>query len=208
MNAEITAPILTFGTSWRGCHLVLINGYWRIVIPVHPVEALAQEVEKAIDAGLNYLALLLTLTLPDICAALEAQDGRPNERQRDVYQRWYKRNIFDRIGGLKPEEAWELRCTVVHQGRSDASDKRAYDRIIFTMPQTRVGEATFALDSLVINGAMTFHVPLFCGRWLNEVRTWIERTASNTTVQRNLPLLLQVRPNGLPPYIEGAAIIA
>ncbi|MCP9625478.1 hypothetical protein NML43_00110 [Rhodopseudomonas palustris] len=204
---------MTLEISLAGYRLTVENGYWRIRPPlINPVEALLQEIEKALDAQLYYLGLLLTLTLPSICAALEAPGGRPQGRDRDVYKTWYQANIFDLIGGLSADEAWELRCTVVHQSHALASKKRGYDRIIFTM---RSGPLT--VDSMILEGmrerdetarALTFDVAAFCERWIGQARLWIERSKSNHAVQSNLPNLLQVRPDGLSPFIVGIPIIA
>jgi hypothetical protein len=95
--------------------MVLQGGYWKILPgpEVHPIEALLQEIEKALAVELYYLALLLTLTLPDICVALEQPDGRTDGKK--MYKAWYKANVHDVIGGaLTPDEAYELRSTVVH----------------------------------------------------------------------------------------------
>ena len=39
------------------------------------METLLREIEHALDAGLFYLALALSLSLPDICAALDSPNG-------------------------------------------------------------------------------------------------------------------------------------
>lgn len=167
---------------------------------VHPIEALLREIEKALAAELYYLALLLTLTLPDICAALEQPNGRASGRK--MYEAWYKANIFDKIGGLAPDEAYELRSTVVHQSRAQGSSARSYSRVIFTM------KAPIRVDSMILNGAMTFDAEMFCSRWIRMVREWIRSTTANPVVLGHLPDLLQVRPNGLAPYVTGMPIIA
>jgi hypothetical protein len=135
----------TYEISLTG-YLDLIDGYWRIIpTPLaHPVESLTQEIERAIKAELFYLALLLTLTLPDVCAALEQPGGRTNWRL-------YNRNIFQKIRGLTVEAAYELRNTVIHQSQAIASNKRQYTRIIFIIPTTQ-----YTVDSMVLNGALTF----------------------------------------------------
>jgi hypothetical protein len=141
------------------------------------------------------------LALPDICVALEQPDGRTDGKK--MYKAWYKANIFDQIGGLDLDEADEPRCAVVHQSRAQASPARNYSRIVFNMKTT-----PFRVDSIVLNDAMTFDVEVFCGRWIGMVRRWIENTNTNPIVQGRLPDLLQVRPNGLAPFIVGQPIIA
>jgi hypothetical protein len=200
--AETTQPTWTCSISWIGCQLVLINGCWKIILPspVNPVEALLREIEKALNVELYYLALLLTLTLPDICVALEQPDGRTIGKR--MYKAWYKANVYDIIGGLTPDEAYELRSTVVHQSRAQGSDARTYSRIIFTM------KGGVRVDNSVLDDALSLDAEMFCGRWIGMVRKWLEKNKDNPMVLSHLPNLLQVRPNGLAPYIVGMPIIA
>ena len=108
MNVETTQPEWTYGIRWTGCQLVLTGGYWKILRgpAANPIESLLQEIEKAIKAELYYLALLLTLTLPDICTALEQPNGRTDGKR--LYKKWYKANIHDLIGGLSPDGPMSL----------------------------------------------------------------------------------------------------
>jgi len=203
MSLETTRPEWTYGTSWTGCQLVLTGGYLKVLQGpmINPVESLLQEIEKAVKAELYYLALLLTLTLPDICTALEQEDGRTDGKK--LYKKWYKANVHDLIGGLSPDEAYELRCTVVHQSSALASSARTYSRVIFSM-----SHGPIRMDSLVMNDALVFDVESFCNRWIGAVRVWIGKSGADKNVRANLPNLLQVRPNGLAPYVAGMAIIA
>ena len=43
------------------------------------------EIKRAADAGFCYLAVAVTLTLPDICGALESGDGRATSKK---YRDW------------------------------------------------------------------------------------------------------------------------
>lgn len=148
------------------------------------------------------MALLLTLTLPDVCVALEQPDGRTDGKR--MYKAWYKANIHD-VGGpaLTPDEAYELRSTVVHQSRAQGSSARSYSRILFTMKKTNV-----RVHNSIANDARIFDVTMFCEDWIGAVRQWIERAKANQVVQGHLPDLLQVRPMGLAPYMVGMPIIA
>lgn len=50
------------------------------------MELILKEIERALDAKLYYLALQVSLTLPDICAALQSDDGRASKSK---YIAWY-----------------------------------------------------------------------------------------------------------------------
>lgn len=47
---------------------------------------LLEQIEKALECNLYYLALQSTLALPDICGALESENGQAN---RTKYINWY-----------------------------------------------------------------------------------------------------------------------
>jgi hypothetical protein len=77
--------------------------------------ALITEIKEALLHRLLYAALLLTLTLPDICAALESQDGRSTPAR---YKAWFNSWLRKKYEGqLDAEDMYRLRCAVSHQGR-------------------------------------------------------------------------------------------
>src|SRR4029077_3839387 len=95
-----------------------------------PMETILQEIEKAIDAKLYYLAIVLAVTLPDICAALESADGRTRPER---YKAWYRANLASKFSFLTEDDCYSLRCGVVHQGQFGFVNSQ-YDRVAFLMP--------------------------------------------------------------------------
>ena len=65
------------------------------------MELILKEIERALDAKLYYLALQASLTLPDICGALQSDDGVAKNYK---YIAWYDkrtgRSIYFRQGLL------------------------------------------------------------------------------------------------------------
>ena len=165
----------------------------------HPMETILSEIERALDAGLYYLAIVLALTLPDICAALESNDGRTTS---DKYKAWYDANLVDELGGLTAADCYSIRCGVVHQGRLGFPGKQ-FGRVIFSVPTSQ----GHIFHNNVINDALQFDAVLFTRTILNAVRGWVKRSAADPNVQANLPNLIQHRSQGLAPYIVGVPII-
>src|SRR5262245_45193585 len=59
-----------------------------------------------------YWALLhLVVILPDICAALETNNG---ETDGDKYQKWCEKNLSN--PKLAKQDWWAIRCGLLHQG--------------------------------------------------------------------------------------------
>jgi hypothetical protein len=101
---------------------------WSYVSRVEPV---LLEIERTMAAGLWYAAVALSLTLPDICASLEARPNARSDGQKARYKSWFNKNLAGKIG-LSADECWGLRSGVVHQGRYSNKDIRVYQRVAFT----------------------------------------------------------------------------
>jgi hypothetical protein len=174
------------------------------------MEVITQEIERALDAGLYYLALVSTLTLPDICAAVESPNG---ETTGPLYMKWcaawlegypfgpddFSYSYPKGIG----EDLYYLRCGVVHQGRL-AHHKSQYSRVLFTIPNT----ANFISHLGEINDALNLDIVSFCHDMINAASRWYEAKQSDVNVQANFPRLVQYRQQGLAPYIVGIPLIA
>ncbi len=163
------------------------------------MEAITGEIEKALAAGLYFLAIVSTLTLPDICSALESPNG---ETTRQKYKDWCDAwiSMYPEITSL---DLWSLRCGVLHQGRLGHAAMQ-YGRILFTVPN-RNGNF---FHRNVINDALNLDAITFCRDVLQCVAVWYAAKQSDIHVQANLPRLLKFRLNGLAPYMVGIPLIA
>jgi hypothetical protein len=60
-----------------------------------------------------YAGLVLTLMLPDVCAALESEDGRTT---RERYKAWFNPWVGNKYPDiLSADQMYYLRCGVAHQ---------------------------------------------------------------------------------------------
>jgi hypothetical protein len=80
------------------------------------METILEEIERALAAELWYAAIVMALTLPDICASLEAVPNARPDGQRARYQSWVRRYGTYHLG-VGDEDCWSLRCGVVHEGK-------------------------------------------------------------------------------------------
>lgn len=171
--------------------------------PAGELEILLTEIERALDAGFSYLAVLSALALPDICGALESEDGRAHPTR---YKGWYTANLATVWPMLTADECYSLRCGVLHQGRSEIMAPGGVTKpVAFKLPDPM--EST--IHGVVYNDAMLlFEADLFCDEMIEAVRAWHQRMRNDPTVQANLPNLVRLRPHGFPPVMVGAAVIA
>jgi hypothetical protein len=151
---------------------------WRPRPPV-PLDSILDEIEKALSVGLYYLAIMLAVTLPDICVALESQDARSNTPR---YKAWYDAHLSAKFPGLTADDCFSLRCGVVHQGRFGLLGSQ-YERVIFTLPDER---HNMWIDC-VYNNAYIFSADAFCREVISAVQDWFATKQSDPIVEANLP---------------------
>lgn len=170
----------------------------------HPLETTLREIESAIDAGLYYAALIVALTVPDICAALEDERAYSG---REEYKNWYRENLAGRFPYMSDDAAYSLRCGVVHKGNLRLKMKGGESpRVIFTLPGG-VTVHNMVIEKSQIGKVLQFDLVQFCEDVIEAARAWYVRKVDDPIVQANLPDLLQLRPRGFGPVV-GLPVIA
>jgi len=164
------------------------------------METILGEIQKALDAGLYYLAVASALSLPDVCSALESPTGMTSGNQ---YKAWYDTWLASRYPNLTADDIYSLRCGVVHQGRF-GHPKMQYSRVLFTIPNANRN----VYHNNILNDALNLDAPRFCQDIVESVSAWYESKKNDPNVTQNLPRLLRLHPNGLPPYMVGMPLIA
>lgn len=155
-----------------------------------------REIEAAVEGRAWMLALAGTLALPDMCAAMESDNGKTTGAR---YKAWVETWLGGTYETLDSDELWQLRCSMLHQGRSKT---RTYERVVFVAPFN--GNV---FHNNVINDALNLDLPTFCADVIAAVHSWRETMASNPNYVRNSSALMRWHPDGLPPYIVGAPVL-
>jgi hypothetical protein len=96
--------------------------------PIQPLEFIFSQIGIALDKELFYLALLTTLTIPDVCAGLESESSWTKPEK---YICWYDQYVCPNYRHLTGEDCYRLRCGVAHQGKMD-HPKFQYDRTLLS----------------------------------------------------------------------------
>ena len=162
---------------------------------------LLQQVEIAIKAKLFYLALFTTLCIPDICGAMEAEDGNAN---KDRYIKWYNRYISaDCV--LSAEDCYYFRCSLLHQGKGEHPTS-AYTRYLFT--EVKFMNNNFFKSKTDVKMSLNIDLNDFCLEILKGAKKWLLDVQNTATYKKNHDLMLKRYPNGFPPYIVGIPVIA
>lgn len=171
------------------------------------MEAIFEEIRRALQAGCYYVALVTTLSLPDVCAALESGDGETTSKK---YQAWCLKWVKG-LPALTTKDLYALRCGVMHQGRVGHPNMQ-YDRIIFGLPNAeRIVMHNVGMKNFIAPGGdriLTLDTITFCNDIIAAAQQWYMAQRDSRNVQTHLPKLVQYRPQGLQPYMEGVPVIS
>jgi hypothetical protein len=151
-----------------------------------------------------YLALSGAFVIPDMCGAMESDDGRATGARNTA---WFDRHMAPRHlqrpaedPFLSGEDCWRLRCSSLHQGTTQ-HDQSSYSRILFTEP----GPNTFHMN--IINDALNIDIREFCREMAESASAWLDDAEDGEQFKGNYDKFLQRYPNGLSPYMVGTPLI-
>ena len=181
--------------------------------------AILNEIDKALNAKLYYLAIAVALSVPDVCACLEFDPDKPSWANDKTYSAWCDAHLaFNKVAGM---DLYRLRCGILHRGNFEHK-KSKFDRVIFISPESHfqahdvivtvaagVKFGGIEAEKLGVSG-LILHLGVvpFCRAITDAARKWSIAKAADPFVQRNLPNLVRYRPNGIPPYSVGFPAIA
>lgn len=163
------------------------------------METLTNEIKNCLLKQLWYAALVLTLTLPDVCAALESPDGRSTP---DRYKAWYDTWLKRKYENVSADDLYFLRCGVAHQAKLEHPAMQ-YQRIFFTL-RSKTG---FFAHNNVFNDCLNLDLVLFCKDVVDSVEEWRAQTRDNENVGKNLRRFVRYYPNGFENFIRGLPVI-
>jgi hypothetical protein len=174
-------------------------GYIPLGTNSNGIRELLQQIEVALEARLFYLALYISLTLPDICGAIDSNSGLATGK---AYKDWFKTYLGTKfLPKLSAEDCYYFRCSLLHQGTS-YHPHSSHDRIIFIEPDANPG----TIHLCGFNGALTIEVRLFCLDVVDGVRNWLDQVDGTDLFQTNYDKFFRRYPQGLPPYVVGVPV--
>src|SRR4051812_6741597 len=108
-----------------------------VLSPFSPLSAILDDIQKAIDAKLYYPALLVALTVPEICSAL-ALDKNVMVRGKH-YRSFVDKYTTPRELGCSGEDCYRLRGGVVHRANMAGHANFDATHVIFSLPESGGG---------------------------------------------------------------------
>lgn len=161
------------------------------------LDHLFAEIRAAVSNGMWLTALMSTLALPDICAALGSSNG---QNSRHKYQLWWDANLKSKYPHVDAKEFYKLRCSMLHQGGTKAD---TYSRILFA-----AGGPGTVMHNNFIEDALNFDLPTLADDVIAAADSWLTATRENEPVKSNLTKMIRWYPQGLPPYIGGVPVLS
>lgn len=166
------------------------------------MDELLSQLEKSIDDGHYYLALFVSLAIPDICGALGSKDGKAKGAH---YKAWFDKYVAPQYAGnLDGNGCYAFRCSALHQGYAKHKDL-GYERILFLDPSSSGG---VVMHNNILNNALNIDVGRFCKDVVAGARQWLCNMASNCDFNRNYANFLKRYEGGLLPYIDGLDVFS
>ncbi len=170
------------------------------------MQELLRQIEAALNANLFYLALFVSLSLPDICAGIDSPDGTTSGAKYGAWFDTYVAPKYQRRGNqiLSGEDCYRFRCSLLHQGSSQHR-KSSYSRVLFVEPSLNdVVMHCNVFDGTVLN----LDVRIFCTDLIKSVEEWLNQVENTQQYQTNYDKFMRRYPQGLPPYIVGVPVIS
>ena len=152
-------------------------------------------IRRSIETKDWYGALMISLTLPDICGKLETPNEGSKARSIRWLKAWLEPLYTKQIGAdgqehvfLSAEDCYALRCSFLHEGISnieEQSARKALEDFHFIMPHP--GMHIHCNQS---GNALQLQVDVFCNEVADTVDKWAGSALSNQEVQKRMSSLI------------------
>jgi hypothetical protein len=130
--------------------------------------AYLREMEDCAAAECYWALLHIVMAMPDICSALETEKGVATGQR---YREWCIRYLKERDPYLTPREWWDVRCALLHQGRTKTRSKR-YENYAYSRPGPRGETDHGKVVNRVLNldvGQLAAEMRAAMGQWFADV---------------------------------------
>jgi hypothetical protein len=175
----------------------------RATAPISPLASVLVDIQRCVEARLFYPALLIALTVPEICSGL-ALEKSVNVRQVHYVDFLTKYTDPEELG-LSGVNCYRLRGGVVHRADMAGHPHFNWTHVLFSLPDSPC--ATHGPTLEVGNKrALTLDVSIFCGVMIKAAESWYEDHKNDLVVVANMADLIRHCPNGLLPFVDQAVV--
>lgn len=167
------------------------------------LEVLIDQMRRCIIADLWFPALVTALTLPDICGAIESDNGKATGAKT---KSWMRRHLPTAQGNEEAAKLiWELRCSLLHQASMRVTNPRA---VAFFVPRPdHIELHNVAVEFEDGETYILLSVPEFVEEIATTVEQWISSVRSTRRFATNVANCAHLRTDDLGPAIPDAWLI-
>lgn len=149
-------------------------------------------IRKCLDTENWYGAIVISLTMPDICGRIAYPTMKPG-RQRyetwfDDYLSGYNQPVIsgNRVAFMTASDCYALRCSILHIGTADVTEQNARDTLNKFYFSTTGSHGIRIDDKLVLN------VTRFCEEVAQATEKWSKDIEGNASAQEAIQELLTI----------------
>ncbi|OLS14292.1 MAG: hypothetical protein RBG13Loki_2080 [Promethearchaeota archaeon CR_4] len=169
-----------------------------MVLAGNYMQNIIDAVQRAL-ADKNYTAaLMVTLTIPDICGKME---GEKQGKRR--YITWFEKYLKTKYNGfLSGKDCYALRCAILHEASEDISEQSISEilQLFYFVTNgahcNRFSRSSFGSEQYDQKEVLTISVQNFCQDFIEAVKQWLANTASSPRVQKNLGSMFKIHEPG------------
>lgn len=169
------------------------------------MEDLLGELQKVAGAGYYSVALFTSLALPDICAAMESEDGKATGAK---YKAWFDKWVSPKYPSyphegffLTGQTCYAYRCGLLHQGKAMHKDL-GYSKVLF------LGPARITIHNTVMNDALVIDIPSFVKDISLSIREWMKFVEGTEPFDGHYKNFMKRHRGGLAPYVIGVDVFS
>lgn len=166
--------------------------------PGSPLAMILADIHKSIEAKLYYPALLVSLTIPEICVSLTL-DTKVFVKEKHYVDFVDKYTTPEELG-LSGIQCYRLRGGVVHRGNMAGHPFFDATHVVFSLPETTRRAHALTLEVGSSRAAM-FDLLSFCNRMDAAARQWYDDHKDDAAVAANMKNLLRFIPDATIPIL-------
>lgn len=159
-----------------------------------------RQIQGAVGVQLYYLALMGALAVPDICGALESENG---EADSSKYKKWFDEYLAPQYKTedtvfLTADDCWRFRCSMLHQGCTSHS-RSTYSRIVFTEPNMdgNISHRNVIRVNPLGVTVLQLQVDEFCKEVIDAAMEWLRKHEMTETYKKNYEMFVKRRSDGI-----------
>lgn len=162
---------------------------------ITPLERMLLEIHHTIKRKNYYAALVVTLTIPEVCAALTLDK---NSFVKEVhYTDWVEKYISGI--GMSAKDCWRLRGGVIHRADFSGHPYSEFTRVVFGVRRSNAVHALHVRRGDEKIAYVSLHD--FCDEMTKGALLWLEEHRSDQRVLENMQRLVAYRPEGAKSFL-------